>query len=103
MKFKLKWNIRTTAGMLIGVVSPMLLVPLTILIVSFLQSYPYEELWDKFVHDVITKRKFLSLSIIGNLGWFYFFLNRERWDLARGIIIGSALYLPYIIYVTMIR
>lgn len=103
MKFSFKWNIRTTAGTIIGVLSPMLIVPLTILVISYLQNFQYQVLWYKFMDDANTQSKFLSLSIIANLFWFYFFLNKERWDLARGVIIGSALYLPYIVYVTLIR
>lgn len=103
MKVSLKWNIRTTVGTLIGVISPMLIVPLTILLISYLHNFQYQQLWHNFLDNATTQSKFLSLSIIANLFWFYFFLNKERWDLARGVIIGSALYLPYIVYVTLIR
>ncbi len=103
MKFSFKWNIRTTVGALIGLISPMLIVPVTILLISYLQNFQYQQLWHNFLDNATTQSKFLSLSIIANLFWFYFFLNKERWDLARGVIIGSALYLPYIIYVTLIR
>lgn len=103
MKINWKWNVRTTAGMLIGLFSPLLLVPLTTLIVSYFQHFTFGALWHRLFEDVNVQSKLISLSIIGNLAWFYFFLNRERWDLARGIIIGSAIYLPYIVYVNLIR
>lgn len=103
MKISFKWNVRTTVGALIGVISPMLIVPLTILLISYLQNFQYQQLWNNFLDNANTQSKFLSLSIIANLIWFYFFLNKERWDLARGVIVGSALYLPYIVYVTLIR
>jgi hypothetical protein len=37
------------------------------------------------------------------LGWFYFFLNRERYFHTRGIIFGMLLYAPYMIYVNLGR
>lgn len=103
MKRKLYWNIRLTTGTLIGGLSPLLVVPLTILIISYAQHFYFSVLWNKFLHDVVVQSKFISLSIIPNLVWFFFFLNRERYDLARGIIIGSALYLPFIVYINLIR
>ena len=103
MKRKFNWNARTTAGMLIGILSPLICVPLTILIISLTQHYPFSLFWDRFFVDLNVMSKFLSLSIIPNLVWFYVFLNKERYDLARGIIVGSALFLPFIIYVNLIR
>jgi hypothetical protein len=103
MKRKLYWNIRLTVGTLIGVLSPLLVIPLTVWILSYVQHFYFSVLWNKFLHDMIVQSKFISLSIIPNLLWFFFFLNRERYDLARGIIIGSALHLPFIIYINLIR
>lgn len=103
MKFKFSWNIRNTVGAVIGAISPLLFVPITIGIISYLQNFYYSLLWSKFFTDINLQCKFISLSIIANLVWFYLFLNRERYDLARGIIVGSALYLPYIFYVNLIR
>jgi hypothetical protein len=103
MKRRFNWNARTTAGMLIGILSPFICVPLTILIISLTQHYPFSLFWDRFFVDLNVMSKFLSLSIIPNLVWFYVFLNKERYDLARGIIVGSALFLPFIIYVNLIR
>ncbi len=103
MKRRFNWNARTTAGMLIGILSPLICVPLTIWIISLTQHYPFSLFWDRFFVDLNVMSKFLSLSIIPNLIWFYVFLNKERYDLARGIIVGSALFLPFIIYVNLIR
>jgi hypothetical protein len=103
MKKRFNWNSRVTVGMIIGLLSPLLCVPLTILIISWAQNYSFSLFWDRFFMDMAVMSKFLSLSIIPNLVWFYVFLNKERYDLARGIIIGSALFLPFIIYVNLIR
>ncbi len=103
MKFNLKWNIRNTVGTVIGVISPLLFVPITIGLIAWAQHFPYIRLWDKLWIDITVQSKFISLSIIPNLIWFYIFLNKERYDLARGVIIGSAIYLPFILYVNVIR
>ncbi len=103
MKRKFTWNVRVTVGTVIGALSPLLLVPLTMLVIAWTKNFYFSILWSKFFSDPEVMSKFISLSIIPNLVWFYFFLNRERYDLARGIIVGSALHLPFILYVNLIR
>lgn len=103
MKRKFTWNVRVTAGMVIGALSPLVIVPLTMLIIAWAQNFYFSVLWSKFFSDLAIMSKFISLSIIPNLVWFYVFLNKERYDLARGIIIGSALHLPFILYVNLLR
>jgi hypothetical protein len=103
MKRKFTWNSRVTVGMLIGLLSPIIIVPLTMGVIAWAQNFYFSSLWSKFFSDLTVMSKFISLSIIPNLIWFYIFLNKERYDLARGIIIGSALFLPFILYVNLIR
>ncbi|WP_341899768.1 MULTISPECIES: hypothetical protein [Fluviicola] len=103
MKRKFTWNSRVTAGMIIGLVSPIVMVPLTMMLIAWAQNFYFSLLWSKFFTDLAIMSKFISLSIIPNLVWFYLFLNKERYDLARGIIIGSALFLPFILYVNLLR
>lgn len=100
---KIQFNQKNLVGTLIGALSPILVLPLTIFILGRVQKYPFGFLWEKIFYDEMILSKFLSLSIIPNLLWFYFFLNRERYSLARGIIIGSALHLPFIVYVNLFR
>lgn len=103
MKLKFKWNIRNTTGLIIGVVSPLLISPLVVLLVSKRQNYPFNVLWTRFMYEAPMQSKIISLAIITNLIWFYIFLNRERWELAKGVVIGSAAFLPFIAYVTLFR
>ena len=103
MKRKFTWNSRVTVGMLIGLLSPIIIVPITMVIIAWAQNFYFSVLGSKFFSDLNIMSKFVSLSIIPNLVWFYIFLNKERYDLARGIIIGSALFLPFILYVNLIR
>lgn len=99
MKTRFTWNSRRTAGLLIGILVPLLAIPLVILILSLAQHRPFMLYWNQFLDSPMIRSKIISLCIIPNLGVFYFFLNRERYDIARGIIIASACFLPYILYV----
>ncbi len=103
MKRRFTWNARIAVGTAIGALSPLLLIPATIAVLAWSQDFYFSQLWSKLFIDIKVQSKFLSLSIIPNLLWFYFFLNRERYDIARGIILGSALFLPYIIYINLFR
>jgi hypothetical protein len=103
MKFNLNWNERKTAGLIIAIVSPLVFIPLTLLILSFVYGYPYKYMWNQLMYSAIAQGKYLSLSIIPNLLWFYICLNKERYDLVRGIIIGTALYVPLILYFNFIK
>lgn len=98
MKFRLRWNARMTAGLIIGILTPIIAIPLVMWIIALVQNWHFVQLWHLFKASTNAKGKFISLAIIPNLGWFYFFLNRERYDIARGIIVGSACYLPFVIY-----
>ncbi len=86
-------------GIVLGFITPLVFAPLVLLIISWMQDYDYSYLWHKFTLNTPYRIKIITLAIIANLIWFYFFLNRERYNHAKGIIIGSMLYAPYIIYI----
>lgn len=93
------WSKGHTLGMLLGIITPLLIVPVLILFLSWVQDYEFSYLWKKFGFDEQYRVRMITLSIIANLGWFYFFLNRSKWDYGMGIILGSIALAPYIIYV----
>ncbi|MFM7668031.1 MAG: hypothetical protein ACKO7D_07570 [Bacteroidota bacterium] len=97
------WSWEHTKGLLVGLFSPIVFVPLVIVIMAEFQNYPFEYLWKQFLNMDMVRSKFLSLAIIANLLWFYLSLNRERYELGMGIILGTILYLPYVLYVNMIQ
>ena len=103
MKRRFTWNARIAVGTGIGFLSTLIFIPVTIAVLAWSQDFYFSQLWSKLLIDIKVQSKFISLSIIPNLLWFYFFLNRERYDIARGIILGSALFLPYIIYINLFR
>jgi hypothetical protein len=94
-----KWSIDHTKGMLLGVLTPLIILPLVLLIVGWAQEYYFEQLWSKFTINKPYRIKMITISIIANLGWFYFFLNKERFNFAMGIILGSFIFAPYIIFI----
>lgn len=93
------WTLNHTKGTLIGFVTPLLFIPIVLLLITWMQDYYFVQLWHKFSLNTSYRIKIITLSIIANLIWFYFFLNRERYDTAMGIILGSLIYAPYIIYI----
>lgn len=93
------WTRDHTLGLLMGIGLPLLCIPLVILILGWIQDYSYSDLWHRFSFFYQVRIQVLTISIIANLGIFYYFLNKERYNIARGIIIGSLVYAPYIIYI----
>ncbi len=103
MKLKFRITAKHLTGAAIGIIFPLIMLPLTVFVLSSMQHYPFSFLWGKCMHDMMILSKTISLSIIPNLIWFYIFLNKERYEIAKGIIVGSAVHLPFIIYVNLIR
>ena len=94
-----KWSLDHTKGLLIGILTPLLFIPIVLFFIAFTQDYYFEYLWSKFNLSGPYRIKIITISIIANLGWFYFFLNKERFNIAMGVILGSICFAPYIIYI----
>lgn len=82
----------------IGLLSPVIVLPLVLLILSLVYSYDYSYFWHQFIHNTQYTSKYLSLACIPNLIWFYMFLNREKYSIARGIILATLTLVPFAIY-----
>jgi len=89
----------TLLGMLVGFGTLMISLPLVLLILSLAYSYEFGYFWNQFTSYSVYTSKYLSLACLPNLFWFYFFLNRERWARARGVIFSVLVFVPYAIYV----
>lgn len=94
-----KWSKGHTFGMLLGILTPLVVIPLLILFLSWVQNYDFSHLWREFNISDQYRVRMITLSIIANLFWFYYFLNRSKWDYGMGVILGSVVYAPYIIYI----
>lgn len=90
-------------GLTIGVLSPLVLLPLIVFVLAQSYGQSFSFLWHQTLHFQDFMSRYLSLGLIGNLAWFYFFLNREQYFHTRGIISGMLLYAPYMIYVNLGR
>lgn len=102
MKLK-KWTKENTLGWIIGFISPLIFIPIVIALLAWAQNYPFSQLWGKFSAMDLVRSKVISLAIISNLIWFYLLLNRSKYEMARGVIIGSICFLPYILYLNFIH
>lgn len=93
------WTKNHTYGLIIGLISPLIFIPLVILLLSWIENFQFSQLMSKFMNASIVRSKIISIAIISNLIWFYLSLNREKWGLAMGIIVATIFFLPYILYV----
>lgn len=93
------WSAGHTKGLLIGLLSPLVFIPVVIMILAWMQSFDFSRLWYMFTHDQVVRSKVISISIISNLIWFYLFINKEKYPYGMGIILATICYLPYILYV----
>lgn len=99
MKIKIKKN--HFVGFGIGILSPLLFIPIVLFILASVTSVSYGYIWEQFITFPEYTCKYTSLALISNLLWFYMFLNREYYDVARGIIFAMLCFIPYMIYVNL--
>lgn len=93
------WSKEHTKGLIIGIISPLIFMPIVMLILGWVQDYSFEQLWYKMLHNNPYRIKILTLSLISNLIWFYLFLNKENYGAGYGVIFGVLFYAPYIVYI----
>ena len=89
----------TLYGLLIGGVSPWICLPIIWFLLGLYHGTSLKYEYVQFDLFDYIKSRHLSLALISNLLWFYFFLNRESYLIVRGIILAMLLYAPYMIYV----
>jgi hypothetical protein len=98
---KIKLNKNNFLGFGIGILSPLLFIPIVLFILASVTSVSYGYIWEQFITFPEYTSKYTSLALISNLLWFYLFLNREYYDVARGIIFAMLCFIPYMIYVNL--
>ena len=100
---KLNWTKETTFGWLIGFISPLVFLPAVLFILAKSSGSTFEYFWMQFQYFPEFRSKYLSLALISNLLWFYFFLNREKYEYTKGIILGLLCYAPYMVYINVLK
>lgn len=98
MQYKNSKNGGIGWGLLIGLVSPWIIMPLFIFLFAQIENISFDRLWYNFFNINKTMSRILSLCMIGNLIWFYIFLNKERYGIGKGVILGTLIYFPLFIY-----
>jgi hypothetical protein len=96
---KIKLTREHGLGILIGLISPIIFIPIVIFLFSWIQNHTFGRLWSDFKGFNVMQVKVITVSLISNLIWFYIFLNKEKYNIGRGIIVAMILYAPYILYI----
>jgi hypothetical protein len=90
-------------GFLIGVLTPIIFLPVIVFILAQSRHSEFSYLWSQVNDSVEYLSRYLSLGLIPNLLWFYLFLNKEKYAYTRGIIFGMLIYAPFMVYVNLIN
>jgi hypothetical protein len=96
------WDRRHTFGLLIGLLSVLMVTPLVLFIYTLFDHskiFTFTYYWEKLFYNENFRVKTFSLAVIPNLLWFYLSLNKRNYNFAMGVILASAIFIPYIIYV----
>lgn len=96
---KENFNKQLLYGTLLGVITPILFLPLLVYFLSLSKGMDFDVVWSQISTNNMNTSKYLSLSMIVNLIWFYYFLNKEQYHLTRGIILGMICFAPYMVYI----
>ena len=96
---KENFNKQLLIGTLIGILTPILFLPILIFFLSLSKGIDFEVIWSQISNNNMNTSKYLSLAMILNLLWFYYFLNKEQYHLTRGIILGMICFAPYMVYI----
>ena len=101
-----RWTKDHTIGLILGLITPIFFIPVTIWIYSFIEHISFSKLFDLFrilnchldnyINDM--KGKFISLACIANLGWFHLNIKKQNYNRGMGIILSTMLYLLVILY-----
>ena len=100
-----KWD-RTWIGVIIGLIVPTAGI-LIIYLLSVMNHFMIGEAivsipkLIKNINSLLLLTKFLSVGCILNLGVFYLFINRDYYNVARGIIFATMIVSFPIMYVTV--
>lgn len=92
------WSKYHTYGLIIGILSPLIFIPIVMGIYSVIDGTPFDSLWTKFKFLFDTRSKFISLACISNLIWFHLSTRKQNFEQAMGIILATFLYLFLILY-----
>jgi hypothetical protein len=97
-----EWSKQHTIGLLIGLATTLICIPLIMFILGQMDYRPFSTMWFKFRISNAEKTRIISLASIGNLFWFHRFLKQEKYNTAYGVIAGTIIFLLVILYLKFI-
>lgn len=92
------WNKAHTYGLLLGLITPLLFIPIVLFIRAQIDDYNFTGLWNQMTYSKDARGINISLAAIANLVWFHLFMRREKYPLGMGVILATFVYLLYIVY-----
>ena len=97
MNKKSKFNKRWVGG-IIGVIGPVIGLFIVFTFYNLFENLSFNRLWYEFMSTPDQKSRFISLAVIVNLPLFYLFLKKNFNSSAMGVVLGTMVYIPIILY-----
>lgn len=92
-RFNQRW-----VGFITGAIGPLFGLLLVFVFYMVVENFTFNRLWHEFMSTPDQKSRFLSLSVLVNLAIFYLFLRKDFNSSAMGVVLGTMLYIPVILY-----
>lgn len=92
------WSKGHTYGLIIGIATTIICIPLVILILSKVDNQEFSSMWLKFKILNDEKSRIISLASIANLIWFHTFYRKHKDAFSMGIIMSTVVSLLVILY-----
>lgn len=92
------WNKEHTIGLIIGVVTIVLAIPVVVFILSVLEERSFTYKWGNFKLSPTEKSRVISLAAIANLLWFHLSMKSKKWNRGMGVILATMLVLVVSLY-----
>lgn len=92
------WSKQHTLGLLLGILTTVIALPLVMFIYSKIYNDPY--VWYRFFEVKLKsfQSQMLSLASIPNLIWFHMAMRREKFPLGMGVILATFINLLVILF-----
>lgn len=94
---RINWKERII-GILIGIIGPTIGFWGVVLYFDAVEHIEFRRLWNLFTNDHGKQSAIISLSLIFNLFLFYVFLRLNSNSIAMGVVMGTMLYIPVVLY-----
>lgn len=94
---RVNWNQRII-GLIVGLLGPTIGFWGVVLYFDAVERIEFSRLWNLFLHNPNKQSAIISLSLIFNLFLFYAFLRLNMNSTAMGVVLGTMLYIPVVLY-----